>query len=189
MTASPSPTKPRVLVAGLGYSHLGDLSLGPELAMELAAQSWPEGVEVEDLSHGPVSVMYQLQEAMPPYDRLVLVAAVQRERPPGSVVCYRWDGALPDAVEIQNRVEEAVTGVISLDNLLIVTGYFGALPEDVVVIEVEPERTEWGEQFSPRVAALKEQVLALVRHEALAWSEAGVRGRAALGGWAGSNGH
>ena len=48
-------------------------------------------------------------------------------------------------------MSEAVTGVISLDGLLIVTEAFGAFPEDVRVVEVEPADEGWGEGCSPAV--------------------------------------
>src|SRR5262249_20616397 len=89
----------------------------------------------------------------PPFGRLVLISAVRRGRPVGTVTIAPWIGALPDATEIQARVAEAVTGVISLDNLLIVAGFFDALPRDVVAIEVEPEDDGWGEAFSPTIEA------------------------------------
>ncbi len=83
----------------------------------------------------------------------MLVAAVKRGREPGTVKAYRWDHALPPVKEIQERVSEAVTGVISLDNLLIVTEAFGAFPDDVRVVEVEPADEGWGEGFSPEIEA------------------------------------
>ncbi len=141
----------RVLVGGVGYRNLRDGSLGPHLADVLAQQA-DDGIEVEDLSYGPVAVSHALRER-PPYDRLVLVSAVSRGRPPGTIASYRWSGALPEPSEIQARVSEAVTGVISLENLLVVCGAFGALPSDVRVVEVEPADETWGEGFSREVEA------------------------------------
>ena len=143
----------RVLVGGVGYRNLRDGSLGPYVADTLADRAG-DGIEVEDLSYGPVALSHNLHER-PPYDRLVLVAAVERGRAPGTVERYRWDGALPSRDEIQERVAEAVTGVISLDNLLIVCGALGGLPDDVRVVEVEPADEGWGEGFS---AAVEERV-------------------------------
>jgi hydrogenase maturation protease len=134
----------RVLVGGVGYRHLRDMSVGPFVADKLEPR---DGVEVEDLSYHPVGLSQNLQER-PPYARLVLVGAVERGRPPGTVTAYRWDGELPPQDEVQARVSEAVTGVISLDNTLIVCGALGGLPEDVRVVEVEPEDLGWGEGFS-----------------------------------------
>jgi hypothetical protein len=78
----------------------------------------------------------------------VLVGSVERGRPPGAVTAYRWDGQLPPRDEIQERVSEAVTGVISLENTLIVCGALGGLPDEVRVVEVEPKDQGWGEGFS-----------------------------------------
>jgi hydrogenase maturation protease len=149
----------RTLIGGVGYSYLRDGSVGPLVVAELAREAWPDGVLVEDLSYGPIAVLQRLQEADPPFNRLVLVAAVRRGRAPGTVTTYRWDHRLPDAGEIQARVAEAVTGVISLDNLLVVVGFFNALPRDVSVLEVEPEDEGWGEGLSRVVEAAWPRVI------------------------------
>jgi len=137
----------RVLVGGVGYRFLRDASIGPWVTERLAPRA-SDDVEVEDLSYHPIGFIHNLQER-PPYDRLVLIGALNRGRPPGTVDSYRWDGVLPPAEEIQARVSEAVTGVISLDNLLIVSAALGELPGDVRVVEVEPADEGWGEGFSP----------------------------------------
>ena len=139
----------RVLVGGVGYRNLRDGSVGPFVAERLAQRANGD-VEVEDLSYHPVGLSQNLQER-PPYERLVLVSAVRRGRTPASVQAYRWNGVLPSPDEIQARVAEAVTGVISLDNLLVVCGAFGGLPDDVRVVELEPLDEGWGEGFSPEV--------------------------------------
>ena len=152
----------RVLVGGVGYRFLRDLSFGPLLTDELQKEEWPPGVEIEDLSYGPVAILHNF-DARPPYDRLVLVAGVKRGRPAGSVTQYRWDGHLPDEEEIQARVEEAGSGVISLDNLLVFLTYFRRMPREVVVIEVEGADEDWGEGFTPAVEHATPQVVAMIR--------------------------
>lgn len=141
----------RVLVGGVGYRFLRDGALGPYMSDTLASRA-SNGIEVEDLGYHPVGFTQNLQER-PDYDRVVLVAAVERGRKPGTVKAYRWDHVLPSTHEIQERVGEAVTGSISLDNLLIVTEAFGAFPDDVRVVEVEPADETWGEGFSDVVEA------------------------------------
>jgi hydrogenase maturation protease len=158
----------RVLIGGIGYSYLRDGSVGPAVAAQLARESWPAGVLVEDLSYGPVAVMQRFEDVKPPFERLVLVGAVRRGREPGTVSVSRWAGPLPDETEIQARVAEAVMGVISLDNLLIVAGFFETLPGEVLVVEVEPQDEGWGEGFSPIVEAARSEVLGVVRRLALA---------------------
>lgn len=157
----------RTLLGSVGYWFLRDGSLGPVVVGEIGAGPWPPHVSVEDLSYGPIAVVQRLQEARPPFGRLVLVAAVARGRRPGTVTAYRWDGALPPESEIQARVAEAVTGVISLDNLLVVAGFLEALPPEVLVIEVEPEDEGWGEGFSAPVEAARAPVVSAIRALAL----------------------
>ena len=48
---------------------------------------------------------------------------------------------------------DAVTGVILLDNTLIVTEWMKALPAETIVVEVEPLEHAFGDEMSPAVAA------------------------------------
>lgn len=158
MTTGTSTSSGRVLVGGVGYRNLRDLSVGPFIADTLEPR---DGVEIEDVSYHPVGLSQNLEDR-PPYRRVVLVGAVERGRAPGTVSCYRWDGELPPRDEIQQRVSEAVTGVISLENTLIVCAALGGLPDDVRVVEVEPEDQGWGEGFSPTIQGRLSEVLEAV---------------------------
>lgn len=160
----------KTLVAGVGYSYLRDLSLGPILTARLAAMDWPADIEADDLSFGPIGIVQRFQAQTDPYERIVLFSAVSRGRSPGTVTIYRWNGTLPSGEEIQARIGEAVTGVISLDNLLIIGEHFGVWPKEVIVIEVEPEdegEAGWGPGFSPAVARVVNDVIVAVRRAAL----------------------
>jgi hydrogenase maturation protease len=150
----------RVLIGGVGYRNLRDESLGPYLT-DLLSDRAEAGIEVEDLSYGPVAVSHALRERAP-YDRLVLVSAVRRGRSPGTIESYRWRRPALSLHEIQARVAEAVTGVISLDNLLIVCDALGGLPEAIHVVEVEPGPEGWGERFSPAIEARLPEVVEAV---------------------------
>jgi hydrogenase maturation protease len=154
----------RVLVGGIGYRFLRDGSIGPWVSDQLSEHAGgSDGIEmeVEDLSYHPVGLHQNLTER-PPYDRVVLVGAVNRGREPATIHAYRWDGELPSPGEVQERMSEAVTGVISLPNLLIVCGALGGLPDDVRVVEVEPADEGWGEGFSPQVEAVLDELLETV---------------------------
>lgn len=152
----------RQLIAGVGYHNLRDLSLGPVLIEQLRQEAWPLGVDIEDLSYGPIGVMHHLDEC-PRYDRIIFVAGVKRDRQPGRIYCYRWDHGLPDLDDIQARVAEAITGVVSLDNLLIITTYFDKLPQDVIVLEVEAADKRWGEGFTPVVEQVIPELVQTIR--------------------------
>ena len=98
------------------------------------------------------------------------------------MTAYRWDGKLPSAERIQAAVADAVTGVIYLDNTLIVTRHFGGLPEETAVVEIEPEAHEFGESFSPAVAGAFETVCDLVTTLAVDPQAPVALPRASLGG-------
>lgn len=137
-----------MLLAGVGYSHLRDMSFGPLLVERLRRETWPDDVEIQDLSYGPVAVVQWLQDEPGRFERAIIIGAVERGREPGTLTRYDWVAPMLSAGEIQDRVSEGVTGVIGLENLLIIADYFGALPSSTSVIEVEPLDLEWGTEPS-----------------------------------------
>ncbi len=154
----------RVLVGGVGYRFQRDLSLGLVLVDRLKGAAWPAGVqvEVEDWGYGPIGILHALGER-PAYDRIVLVSGVDRERRPGGIYQYAWSTTLPSDEEVQERVTEAASGVIHVDNLLVIGTYFKRFPADVDVIEVEPVESSWGEPLSEAVEALVPDLIARLR--------------------------
>ncbi len=166
MKSTPAPaastTEPRTLIAGIGYANLRDCSVGPVLAARLAERTWPPSVEVEDYSFGAIDAVHKLRAAG--YERAVFFGAMDRGDAPGTIRRYRFEGG-HDRKTVQDHVAEAAQAVISLDTTLIVAGYFGALPQETLVFEVEPEDTNYGDGFTPAVAVavgqLEEELSAL----------------------------
>jgi hydrogenase maturation protease len=154
----------RVLVGSVGYRNLCDHSFGILVVEALAARPWPPTVSVEDISYNPIAVMQRVHdEADQPFHLAIVVGAAERPgRAPGSLSVYRWDNALPGPDDIQACVAEAVTGVISLDNTLVVTRYFNGFPETVVVVEVEPQLHAFGVELSPEVGRSFERACDIV---------------------------
>ncbi|MEE8233161.1 MAG: hypothetical protein V3R41_00585, partial [Gammaproteobacteria bacterium] len=79
------------------------------------------------------------------YDRIVLIAGVDREMQPGSVTCRHWLGGKLDNLAVQDRIYEAVTGVISLDNLLVIGEHFKIWPEELITIEIQLANSSFGD--------------------------------------------
>jgi hydrogenase maturation protease len=156
----------RVLIGTVGYHNLRDYSVGPKLLPRLRAVDWPPGVEVDEMNWGPIAIVQHFEALPEPYHRVVFLSALTRGRPPGTVTLRRWLGGLPSAQEIQDRISEAVTGVISLENLLIVGEHFGIWPPEVLVVDVEPGPQEAGDTFTPAVESALPQVLATVQQAA-----------------------
>jgi hypothetical protein len=152
-----------ILVGTIGYHNLRDFSLGPKLLPDLRAMTWPPGVVVEEMNWGPIAIVQNFQALTTPYDRVVLLVANRRQRPTGTITVYRWRGGLPPPDEIQDRVAEAVTGVISSDNLLIVGEYFKIWPEEVLIVDVEPGPEEAGDTLTPLIRERIPTILAMVQ--------------------------
>jgi Ni,Fe-hydrogenase maturation factor len=97
---------------------------------------------------------------------VVLVGAMPRDvDPPGTIRRYKLDLTPPPDQEVIDRLGEAVGGIIDLDHTLAVIRYWRALPDDTVVIEVEPGDRSFGLGFSSEVEAAVEPILAMVREE------------------------
>lgn len=163
MTAGGSDDR-RILVGGVGYTNLRDLSIGPLLVERLRSTPWPAGIDIEDLSAGAVHEVHVLQ-SREPYDAAILISGVRRGGPPGMVRSYHWDHAVRTADEIQERVSEALVGIIGLDTLLTVLDHFGALPADTRIVEIEPRDEDWGGDLSAPVGAVIDRVEQMVRDQ------------------------
>ncbi len=155
----------RVIVGGVAYPDLCDYSIGIDVQERLSEREAPPNVLVEDISYNPIAIIQRLDDESDAdrFGRLVVVSAVKRgNRPAGTVSAYRWDGGMPDEEEIQRMVTDAVTGIIAVENTLVIARYFKALPDEVVVVEVEPETHEFGAALSAEVAAAFDDICELV---------------------------
>lgn len=155
-----------ILIAGVGYQYLSDLSFGPKLLERLQSMDWPDEVRIEDFGYGPIAILDWFEESPgKKFERAILAGAVERGREPGTLVTYSWLPVTPDPELVQERISEALTGVISLENLLIVAHHFKALPYDTCVVELEPVEKEWGVELSALGEERLEQAVEWIRRE------------------------
>ena len=129
---------PRVVIGIVGYyAFIRGYPLGPELMARLQSEPWPDGVDIREMNWGPIAIVQDFQSASGTPERVVLVGAVDRNLEHGTVTCRRWSGAALETAEVQRRVFEAVTGVISLDNLLVIGAHFGIWPRQLITVEAQ----------------------------------------------------
>jgi hypothetical protein len=128
----------RLIVGIVGYyGFVRGYPLGPELMERLQALPWPRDAEIREMNWGPVAIVQDFQAAAERPERVVLVGALDRGLAQGSVSCRRWAGGALDPAAVQRRMFEAVTGVISLDNLLVIGAQFGIWPEATFTVELQ----------------------------------------------------
>lgn len=151
------------LIGGVGLPWLRDLDFGTNWLARAAELTWPDDVVLEDLSYSAHRVLHRLQELEP--GRVVLLACMPRGTDPaGTIRQYRLgDVPEPDAGEVHDRLAEAVGGIIDLDHTIAVCRHWGALGDDTIVIEVEPEDREFGWGFSAPVEEAVAKVVERVR--------------------------
>ncbi len=151
------------LVGGIGLPWLRDLDFGTNWLARAATLEWPDHVVLEDLSYAAHRVMHRLEELRP--RRVILLGCMPRGGDdPGTIRQYRL-GEVPMAAaeEVHERLAEAVGGIIDLDHTLAVCRHWEVLPDDTVVIEVEPADREFGWGFSEPVEEAVGEVLDRVR--------------------------
>jgi len=138
----------RVVIGLVGYyQFIRGYPIGPDLKERLDAVSWPEEhtVTFKEMNWGPIAIVQDFQASNETLDRIVLVSAVDRGLASGAVSCRRWVGGEQDVLAVQDRVFEAVTGVISLDNLLVIGEHFGIWPEELITIELQLDNGAFGD--------------------------------------------
>lgn len=136
-----------VLIGIVGYTPVVEaFPLGPKLmALLERALADRKGVRVENMTWGPIHVVQRFQDegAVRP-DRLILVGAASICRTPGRVRAFRWcGGTLPDAT-MQERIYEAVTGIVDIENTLIIGSHFSVWPAETFTVEIDLSANAFG---------------------------------------------
>ena len=153
----------KTFIGTVGYHNLRNHSIGPALLPKLQKMKWVNGVELDELNWGPIAIVQKFQSLPIPYDRVILIAAIERpERKVGDITVYKWMGKLPDEELIQRCVGDAVTGVISVENLLIIGEHFKIWTGETFVVDIEPGSEEAGEDFTEEMQqAIPDLILTL----------------------------
>lgn len=160
----PDAQTDKTLVAGIGLPWLRDLDFGAQWVNRVADDDWPDHVIVEDMSYAAHRVLDRLREVRP--RKVILVGCMPRhEDPPGTIRRYDLDLTPPGDEEVHERISEAAQGIIDLDHTLAVARYYGAFPDDTIIVEVEPADEAFGLGFSDIVEGTVNEVLELVRAE------------------------
>ncbi len=144
----------RTFIGTVGYHNLCNHSIGSALLPKLQTLKWREGVEIDELNWGPIAIVQKFQSMEIKPQRIILLSAIERSgRDIGEITVFKWMGQLPDEELIQRCVGDAVTGVISVENLLIIGEYFKIWPDHTFFVDVEPGPEQAGEEFTIEMRA------------------------------------
>ena len=142
----------RVLIAGVGNVLRGDDAFGVEVARRLFAETLPESVRVVETGIGGIALIHELQDG---WDALVVVDAVDRGRPPGTVMMIE-----PEVVDVEQlsfgekRDLLADMHLATPERALMLARALGVLPPRLLLVGCQPLDVEpLGQGLSAPVAA------------------------------------
>ncbi|MFH1957817.1 MAG: HyaD/HybD family hydrogenase maturation endopeptidase [bacterium] len=133
-----------IIVLGLGNILLKDEGIGVHIAQEMVKKSLPENVKVIDAGTASLYAFSKLKNI----NKLIIVDAVRGGKKPGTV--YRMDSrdlpapACPDSAYLSLHH-------INVSNVLRITEKMGNVPEETVIIGVEPKEIDWGMELTPDI--------------------------------------
>jgi len=155
----------KVFIGTVGYHNLSNHSIGPALLPQLQKMQWREGVDIDELNWGPIAIVQKFQSLPTHYDRVILLAAIERPgRNIGDITVFQWMGKLPDEELIQRCIGDAVTGVISVENLLIIGEHFKIWTGETFVVDVEPGPEQAGENFTEEMQQAIPDLILTLQH-------------------------
>lgn len=143
----------RVLVAGVGNVLRADDAFGVEVARRLSGCPLPVGVRVVETGIGGIALVQELSDG---WDALIVVDAVDRGRPPGTVMLIEPDVVDVHALSWSDRHDLlADMHLATPERVLMLARALGVLPPQVLIIGCQPEDADelrWGLSDSVTVA-------------------------------------
>jgi hypothetical protein len=152
-----------VLVGIVGYTPVLDFyPLGPRLmAALLNGLAGHADVSVEDMSWSPIHAVQRLQdEGVAQPRRVVLAGAASVCTCPGRVHVFRWMRGISPTHTMQERMYEAVTGIVDIENTLAIGSHFGVWPGETYSVEVELPADTFGQMVIADSQGLSREELA-----------------------------
>jgi hydrogenase maturation protease len=140
----------KTIVLGVGNLLLKDEGIGIHVVQELQKRQLPNGVEVVDGATSGMNLLALFPEA----SRLIIVDCVKGGKEPGTI--YKFT---PD--EVKKREWRLMTSLhdVNLADVLQLAEQMNEMPEEVVIIGVEPKELDYGVELSPELEAKLPQVI------------------------------
>jgi hydrogenase maturation protease len=143
--------KARILVAGIGNVFFSDDGFGVEVARRVSAQQLPDGVNVSDFGIRGLHLAFEMVSG---YDLVIVVDAVARGGPPGTLYVLEPDAELPGHADAHS---------MELRNVLAFVEQLSEQPPRMLIVGCEPASTEPGMELSEVAAGAIDRAIGLVR--------------------------
>ena len=151
----------KTLVLGIGNTLLSDEGIGLHV-LETLQRKHPELEGVEYLDGGTLS--FTLAGWIEEADRLIIIDAAEFHQPPGTVRCLS-DEEMDTFLGLPRRSVHEV----SLLDLLDISRLTHSLPQPRVLVGIQPQKIDWGDNPSPAVAAAIPQAVEAIEQLLQEW--------------------
>jgi len=146
----------RAIVAGFGNLLLGDDGFGVVVVRRLAEDPLPPGVELLEVGIGGMELVFGLMAGC---GRLVIVDAVRRGHPPGTICVFH-----PSEADLAPGPDPGIDPHFAEPTRAMkVAKKLGYLPDDVTIVGCEPQRCDLDLTLSPPVRAAVDEAALRVR--------------------------
>jgi len=151
----------------MGNAIRGDDGFGPAVARRLAAASLPADVEVAEVGIAGIDLVQRLMDG---YEGVILVDAIDHEKPPGTIV--ELEPTVPDVTGLSWDELHAILGdahETKPARVLLMARSLGCLPPHVRILGCQPETTDAGIDLSPAVAVAVEHAVGRIGAIVSSW--------------------
>lgn len=154
----------RILVAGVGNVLKADDAFGVEVARRLEAMDLPDQVRVVETGIGGIALVQELQDG---FDALIVADAVDRGRPPGTIMLIQ-----PDVIDVhtlswgERHDLLADAHLATPERVFMLSRALGVLPERLLMVGCQPvDADALGTEMSePVQMAVEVAVGEILRH-------------------------
>ncbi|MDX2456351.1 MAG: HyaD/HybD family hydrogenase maturation endopeptidase [Gammaproteobacteria bacterium] len=128
------------LILGIGNTLLADEGTGIHM-LDYMSRHYPDLTGVEYLDGGTLS--FTLAPWIEEADNLIVIDAAELDAPPGTVEVFTGEEMDRFAGKTKRSVHE-----VSLGDLLAIAHLTGTIPENRVLVAIQPEKIDWGSCLS-----------------------------------------
>ncbi len=154
-------SKQQTVILGVGNTLLSDEGVGLHV-LEALANKHPVLAGVEYVDGGTLS--FSLAGWIESADRLIVIDAAQSHEPAGTIRCLRNEEMDRFLGLPKRSVHE-----VSLLDLLDIARLTDCLPKERVLVGIQAEKIDWGDQPSPAVAAAIPEAIQVIEQLLADW--------------------
>ena len=143
-------------IMSVGNSFYGDDGVGAAVLEQIRKADVFPGVELFDAHTDALSLLDEMQ----PGQTNIIIDAADMGLPPGAVAWFR-----PEDVELKIQSDHLSMHGFGLAETFAMAEQLGRLPEDTLIVGVQPERIEINRGLSDAVAAAVPRVISIIEAE------------------------